>query len=99
MGSKFLIFEGKTRRKNRRQKNSKKKLEEKLEKTRRHKYFEEIMMPTEEFMVSEVLQYEENNEIQYEVQFVTDNTNNIEYFEIPAENQLILEDEEIILEP
>merc|ERR1712046_389910 len=56
------------------------------------------MMPTEEFMVSEVFQYEENNEIQYEVQFVTEDTNT-EYFEIPAENQLILEDEEIILEP
>merc|ERR1712046_335200 len=84
-------------------KNSKKKLEEK---TRRKKLdekleekLEEIMMPTEEYMVSEVFQYEENNEIQYEVQFITEDTNNIEYFEIPAENQLILGDEEIILKP
>merc|ERR1712046_42466 len=84
-------------------KNSKKKLEEKLEeKTRRKKLEEKLqekMMPTEEFMVSEVFHYEENNEIQYEVQFVTEDTNNTEYFEIPAEDQLILEDEEIILEP
>merc|ERR1712113_774319 len=116
MGSKFLIFEEKTRRKkleeqNSRKtrkknstKNSKKKLEEKKleEKTRRKKLedkLEEIMMPTEEFMVSEVFQYEENNEIQYEVQFVTEDTYNTEYFEIPPEDQLILEDEEIILEP
>jgi len=83
-------------------KNSKKKLEEK---TRRKKLdekleekLEEKMMPTEEFMVSEVFQYEENNEIQYEVQFVTEDTNT-EYYEIPAEDQLILDDEEIILEP
>merc|ERR1712109_186026 len=115
MGSKFLIFEEKTRRKKlgeknsknkTRRKNSKKKLDEKLEenhgeKTRRKKLdekleekLEEKMMPTEEFMVSEVFQYEENNEIQYE----TEDTNT-EYYEIPAEDQLILDDEEIILEP
>merc|ERR1711962_296675 len=94
MGSKFLILEEKnSKKKNLKKKTRRKKLDEKLEEK-----LEEKMMRTEEYMVSEVFQYEENNEIQYEVQFVTDDTNT-EYYEIPAEDQLILDDEEIILEP
>merc|ERR1711962_213821 len=107
MGIKISNFgRKKTRRKKLEEKNSKKNSKKKLEeKTRRKKLdekleekLEEKMMRTEEYMVSEVFQYEENNEIQYEVQFVTDDTNT-EYYEIPAEDQLILDDEEIILEP